>query len=68
MTQENPSNSASTNSHSAPETGNIKDRVQALRHNVSELSETIDAVQKKLRERRAKPKKVMNEPPDRDGS
>jgi uncharacterized protein YceH (UPF0502 family) len=50
MTHENCSTSASTNSHPAPETGNITDRVQALRQNVRDLSETIDAVQKKLLE------------------
>jgi hypothetical protein len=68
MTEENRFESASTDSHPAPETGNIKDRVQALRHNVSELSETIDAVQKKLRGAARETKKSDDGPPDRDGS
>jgi archaellum component FlaC len=50
MTHENRSTSASTDSHSMPETANINHRVQKLRDNVRELSETIEGVQKKLRE------------------
>jgi hypothetical protein len=50
MTQENGSASASTDSPPAPEPGNIKDRVQTLRQRVSELSETLDVVDKNLRE------------------
>jgi hypothetical protein len=57
MTQENRSDSASTDSHPAPETGNINDRVQTLRQKVSELSETLDVVDQNLREAAGKTEK-----------
>ena len=50
MTQENrpPSDAVSTDSQPATETGNISERVQALRQKASQLSETLDRVEKSL--------------------
>jgi DNA anti-recombination protein RmuC len=39
----------STDSHSAPETANIRERVRKLREEVSQLSEALETVQKNLR-------------------
>lgn len=50
MTQETPSTSASTDSHPAPEQRSIKERVQALQQDLSELSKTLDEVHRNLRD------------------
>jgi mannose/fructose-specific phosphotransferase system component IIA len=52
MTEENRSQSdfAPTDSQAARETATISDRVQALREKASKLSETLDSVEKSLRE------------------
>jgi hypothetical protein len=52
MTEENSArpDSDSTESHPGAETGNIRDRVRTLREEASRLSETLESVEKNLRE------------------
>jgi histidinol phosphatase-like PHP family hydrolase len=50
MTEENRFESASTDSHPAPETGNIRERVQKLRQDVNQLSETLEAINRNAQE------------------
>jgi hypothetical protein len=52
MTHENASLSEheSTDAQSTPGTANIRDRVQTLREKASQLSETLDRVEKSLKE------------------
>jgi hypothetical protein len=68
MTQENHFASASIDSHSAPEPGNIQDRVETLRQNVRKLSETLDAVDKNLQEAAARPKSDRSREPAADST
>jgi hypothetical protein len=44
------SDSAATNSQAAPEGPNISDRVQTLREKTSKLSETLNGIERDLRE------------------
>jgi hypothetical protein len=44
------SDSAATSSQAGRETTNIRDRVQTLREKARSLSETLDSVEKNLRE------------------